>query len=306
MAATITHGGTLPDSSAKADFYALIDNATITGITGAELSKIDTASKISGKAFTELANIPAGAGEIPAANLPASTSSADDMIARGFEIAPYAVDATAIIINAGVLNHGSTKISKTSNTTLTFATAADWWDGAADTYAGGAGWCYVGADVSGNIKLLGANPPDKADSAGNTDGTKYYWYDGSLYWRVIGAIRVDTDDKVGLEMHQTGNFVAMDVANFTFNSAAFTDISLAAYVPAISRLVSMGVDENSQGTVYIRPNGSAFATGIYCGILSQSLVIGLVMTDATQVVEAKNSGAGNSHLKLVGYYLNIR
>jgi len=36
--ATITHGGTLPDSSAKADFYAIIDNATVGAIANADIA----------------------------------------------------------------------------------------------------------------------------------------------------------------------------------------------------------------------------------------------------------------------------
>ncbi len=36
--ATVTHSGTLPDSANKADFYALIDGATVTGIVNADVS----------------------------------------------------------------------------------------------------------------------------------------------------------------------------------------------------------------------------------------------------------------------------
>lgn len=37
-AAVITHGGTLPDSAQKTDFYAIIDSATISAITNADIS----------------------------------------------------------------------------------------------------------------------------------------------------------------------------------------------------------------------------------------------------------------------------
>jgi hypothetical protein len=36
--ATITHSGTLPDSSNKTDFYSIIDNATITSIVNADIA----------------------------------------------------------------------------------------------------------------------------------------------------------------------------------------------------------------------------------------------------------------------------
>lgn len=76
--ATVQHGGTLPDTASKADFYNLIDNATVTGIVNADITDntianaklvaITTASKVSGTALTELASIPSGAGVIPTAN----------------------------------------------------------------------------------------------------------------------------------------------------------------------------------------------------------------------------------------------
>ena len=80
----ITHGGTLPDTAYKADFYAIIDNGTGSAIVNADcsasmalaptkLAQITTAGKVSGTALTGLASIPAGAGIIPAANLPAGT-----------------------------------------------------------------------------------------------------------------------------------------------------------------------------------------------------------------------------------------
>ena len=61
--ATITHGGTLPDSAGKADFYAIIDNGTITaigkddiagaaGIEDSKLATITTAGKVNTSALT--------------------------------------------------------------------------------------------------------------------------------------------------------------------------------------------------------------------------------------------------------------
>lgn len=101
--AVVTHGGTLPDSSQKTDFYSIIDNATVTSIIGSDLSAganildsqlatITTAGKVntsaltgqiantnlaqlvnpalvSGAALTLLPNIPSGAGIIPAVNI---------------------------------------------------------------------------------------------------------------------------------------------------------------------------------------------------------------------------------------------
>ena len=326
-AATITHGGTLPDSAGKSDFNALIDNATISGIVGTELAKITTAGKLGGAAFIELPNIPVGAGEIPAANLPASTSSADDMISRGFEIADVTNDDLTIVVQAGVLNHGSTKISKTANTTLTLATANDWWDGATDTYAGGAGWCYIGIDISGNVKLLGANPPDKADTSGNTAGTFYYWFDTSLYWRVIGAVKIDTDDKAHAQGHfQRGSKIMVDVPSLvTDTSSAGTwsgATSCAAFIPAISTMGAFGlyITHASGGEglgIWIRPNGTTWAINIANGIgLDAATDMDYISgqrqcaTDGSQQIQYYNSnnsgGAETPNVYVEGYELDIR
>lgn len=101
--AVVTHGSSLPDSSQKADFYAIVDNATVTSITGtdisagaaiadtqlatistagkvntssltgqianANLAQLTTAALVSGAALTLLANVPSGAGILPVANV---------------------------------------------------------------------------------------------------------------------------------------------------------------------------------------------------------------------------------------------
>lgn len=79
---SVTRGNTLPNSSQKADFHNLIDQATgsVSNIVNADidaaaaiadtkLAQITTASKVSGAAITTLTSVPAGAGALPIANL---------------------------------------------------------------------------------------------------------------------------------------------------------------------------------------------------------------------------------------------
>lgn len=81
---TLTRGTTLPDSSGKADFHALVDSATATvanivnadidaaaAIADTKLAQITTAGKVSGAAITTINSLPSGAGAIPIANLSA-------------------------------------------------------------------------------------------------------------------------------------------------------------------------------------------------------------------------------------------
>jgi len=86
---TITRNTTLPDSADKSDFHNLVDTATLSisnivdadidgaaAIADSKLAQIITAGKVDGSALTGLANIPSGAGQIPAVNVN-SMSDAD-------------------------------------------------------------------------------------------------------------------------------------------------------------------------------------------------------------------------------------
>lgn len=89
--AVVTHSGTLPDDSAKTDFYSIIDGATVSGILNADcsasmglvdtkLNQITTASKVAGTALTGLASIPVGAGVIPRNNIPTTSANGQTQI----------------------------------------------------------------------------------------------------------------------------------------------------------------------------------------------------------------------------------
>ena len=194
---TIAYGSEVKanDDAIVNDYNGNIQNvncASNMGLVDTKLAQITTASKVAGTALTGLASIPGAAGVIPAANLPAITVQCRDTILRGFELV-YS-STTAVIVNPGTMLHGSTLINTTATTTLTLATAANWYDGATHTYGSGAGWCYIGVNSLGDIKLLGANPPNKADTSGNTAGVFIYSYITTTYWRVIGVAWVTTGD----------------------------------------------------------------------------------------------------------------
>jgi hypothetical protein len=81
MAGTLTRGYTFGASEevTAAKLHALVDDGTISGITAEDMSSgtiaDDLISSVGGNKFTNLANIPSGAGKIPAANLTDNTSS---------------------------------------------------------------------------------------------------------------------------------------------------------------------------------------------------------------------------------------
>ena len=317
--ASITKGGTLPDNANKQDFYDLIDNATLTAIVNADISasaaiadsklaQITTAGKVSGSALTSLANIPAGAGNIPAANL-GNAGGAKDGIVRGFEIGNCAVDDTTVIVQAGTLYHGTTQVDKTSNTTLTIATPGDWYDGSTHSYSGAADWCYIGVDSSGNIKFLHTNAPDKADTSGNTDGTLLYWYDSgnTKYWRVIGAIKIDTSDTVDFYFKQDGNYISSDHDQILTSGTAttFTDVDCSAYVPdTISRRIKVHWGLSTGQAVTVRENGNTVEDVSFSPGSNVPITLD-INTDANAIFEYKVA-ADTSNAYLWVNYLNIR
>lgn len=226
----------------------------------------------------------------------------------GFEIQDVAGDDLTIVVQAGKLIHGNISIQKTTNTTLTFATAGDWWDGATDTYAGGAAWNYIGVDSSGNIKFLGNNPPDVHDADGNANGTNYYFDDGTKKWRVIDAIYIDTDDKAHAVGHiQRGDFVMYDIplSVTTSVSAGSWSGATAVIMPTFSEKGVFGLkasDDAATTGVWVRPNGTTWAVGDENGVTTSSGgassdTIGgqrACATDASQQIQYQNQTGDNA------------
>lgn len=91
---TITRNTTLPDSSAKSDFHNLVDTATatISNISGGDISSIATANKVSAISLFNMASLASGAGLMPYFNIVSSLASGSLPIFDGtanFVGAPY-------------------------------------------------------------------------------------------------------------------------------------------------------------------------------------------------------------------------
>ena len=176
------------------------------------------------------------------ASIQTSAGGAEDLIAHGFEVS-IEDNASSCTVGAGKLFHGSTKIDQTSDVTLTMGTAADWHDGVQDSYSGGAGWCYVGVNSSGDVKLLGDNPADVTDTSGNSAGKLIYWNNSSTYWFVVGAVRVDTADIADFQIHGYGREQLYRSANHGVltggTSTTFASVDLSAHVPAGAVMFTM-------------------------------------------------------------------
>ncbi len=197
-----------------------------------------------------------------------TVNTAEDVVLWGWEI--MATDTAAnFTVSAGKLMHGSTLISKTADVTLTFGTAGDWHDGATDSYAGGAGWCYVGVKSNGDVKLLGTNAADKSDVSGNTAGYPFlYWYDSSNYWRVIGAVYVNTSNQCGTGIKTAGRQANCQMTLIAENSnATWTSTSLATLCPknVLGIRGNIGINGDGVGNdaqVYVSGTNAEIGPGV--------------------------------------------
>jgi len=308
--ATITHVGVLSDSSQKTDFYAIIDNATLTSVVDADIA---AAAAI---ADTKLAQITTS-GKVAVSALPSITPN--DAIVKGLEIKEYDADATSITVKAGTFFHGSTYVSVPSATAISFATSADWWDGHSDTYAAGAGWNYVGISSAASVRFLGENPPNKADTSGTSTGTLLYWYDTAAYWRVVGAVRMDTDDKPMIETWQSKDMVYYPESYYNYagtnrfmnslqaTAVAFSACTLASAVPRLSTEVEAICYGGTPLTLSWRPSGSSAISGSKFESDGQTLGNIKLFVSSAQAGEYKvNAGDHTIWAWAYAYRLNIR
>lgn len=274
-----------------------------------------------------------------------TTGGMQDAIVRGFEIADTENDDPNVTVRPGVAYHGTTKVAKTENTTLTFATASDWYDNSIHPYSEDPDWCYIGYDSKGNMRLLGKNPPDVDDTSGNSvaDATKYYFDDSAgtsgEYWRVIGAVRLDTDDQIHANGggFQRGNLWMWDVpVLMTSNPSPGSwtggdnplNCSRLGGIPAISTMGIFGLyaAEDSPGNsafIAIRPNSSTWAvvagTGpvthgentiaIYAATVSIQEIGGqrICALDLSQQIQYYNGPSDDrTSIDVEGFIMNIR
>lgn len=137
---------------------------------------------------------------------------------------------TTITVQPGNLEVSSTRIAKTSATTLTLSSASDWAGGvslrAVSTYG------YVGSDISGNLKLHTTAPTHSDYGVATTAGKKRYaTWSGTVY-RIIGWFYMNSTSSGELDTYAVGNIKESDVANSIgldsttqFTSGSATNVS---------------------------------------------------------------------------------
>ena len=241
---------------------------------------------------------------------------AEDLIARGFELDP--TSTTEFSVYAGVLYHGTTRIALTSNASIDITVASN--------YIGGVSlqatttWLYVYVQSNGTI-LLHTSPPDKADTSGNTDGTKYYYLNNGIYYRCIGAIYLNSTGSGEItDFHQHGNEIRyIGYINVSSSTGTLSNVDCSAAIPAISMkgifVVNYQSYNNTIALVFARPHGDTsynlkMTDGSVVGAGGLYIYQGACFecfTDSNQAIDLLiNGNYGSATTDVCGYYLNIR
>jgi len=169
---------------------------------------------------------------------------------------------------------------------------------------------------------LGSAAPTASDTSGNASGNKLYSYDGTRWWRVIGAIRVNTSDQSALGQRQQNNIITLDesvdITTTDTNQTWSAATSCSAGVPAISTYVKFWGSTNggsgNTSRLFIIPNGGV-KNLVSCGwdlqwanYNNNSVNAGNLFspTDESQQIQYYSYASSAFDLNVSGYTLNIR
>ena len=242
-----------------------------------------------------------------------SLGTSDDGFIKG--MASAWVTSELLSIDTGVVYNGSTRIAKITQTQLDIADAGDYLTGVSERAV--STWLYVYCDEDGNIKL-DDNAPDYHDTSGNTTGNKYYYKNGTKYWRYIGETYLNATGTGNLTpFYDDGsNYVEWDtpaaVTTAASASAWSGPISCAVGMPATSKRANFIMNFTTGGvaTGSIRPFGGTDFTPIlhYGDLNGQPDVGGIIIsyTDNSRRIQhyefSSAGGVGDFRIVLNGYY----
>ncbi len=220
----------------------------------------------------------------------------EDFVLNGFNVVTN--DPDGVTFDPGIYYVGSTRVNKIAQIELNVGTAGDYINGASERAT--STWIYVYGDDSGNIKL-DDSAPDHHDTSGNTVGIKYYFKNGSDYWRFLVPIRLNATGSGNINyFRQQDNQIMWDIpvneATATSVDAWSTAVDCSSSMPPMSTMGIFGIYAESTDTtnaMFIRPNGSTWSedkeNGIYAtmsgGISANIAGQRKCATDASQQIQ---------------------
>ncbi len=167
--------------------------------------------------------------------------------------------ASTLTVQPGSCEVNSTRISKTTATTLNLGTSGDWAGGvslrATATYG------YVGTDASGNLKMHTTAPTHSDYGVSSTVGKKRYATWSSTVYRIIGWFYMNATGSGELNTYEVGNIRESDLGNSNY-TASKSQVSngattYAADTAALLHFYSSGGPMVSNYTAAIANSGAS-------------------------------------------------
>ena len=233
----------------------------------------------------------------------------EDFVLNGFNVVTN--DPNVVTFDPGIYYVGATRINKVAQIVLNVGTAGNYINGASERAT--STWIYMYGDDSGNIKF-DDDAPDYHDTDGNTAGIKYYFKNGSDYWRFLVPIRLNATGSGNITpFWQQDNKIMWDtpaVITTSVSAGAWSGAtSCSVAMPPMAKIGIFGLMVNETGAsdagIFIKPNGSfwtsgfvATSNGIYIGVSTQSNVATagqrLCAVDSSQQIQYGNNAADDT------------
>ena len=260
-----------------------------------------------------------------------SLGGSDDFYIKGLGLL-WDLATDRMSADTGVVYVGTTRIAKVARTGLNVGTASDYINGASERAV--STWIYVYVNDEGSIKLDN-NAPDYHDTDGNTTGIKYYFKNGTDYWRIIAEVRLNATGSGNIGgFYESGDGrdvmhnIPINITTTVSAAAWSAATSCATAMPSTSTMgifgmhVAQTTGGGADAGVWIRPNGSTWAasgggvaTGAENGIYIQAgdtpnQAIGgqrWCMTDTSQRIQYYNEDTTDEQdIDVEGYIRNYR
>lgn len=231
---------------------------------------------------------------------------------HGCELACVSGNSNSITVSAGMIEIDSVFYRSTATTDpININTAANYIGGVAPATAT---WCYVyltqaGISQTWEVKLS-TTAPDKADTAGNSDGRAIYMTVGSTHYRCIGAVYRESDGSVR-QFHQNDTFIQYDdfvpVSESVTADANIPEISTHGYFELRAYAIN-----GQYGRAKLRPAGSGgdyFIVGWESPVaheMHDAAYVECRTNDFQQVEVDVVIDNGIATCKTVGFWINAR
>jgi len=120
-----------------------------------------------------------------------------------------------VTVDSGIAYHGTTRISKISDTTLNLSSASDWATGVSGRATSTDG--YVALNSTGSLKLT-TTAPTVSDTSSNTAGKLRYSSINGVLWRIMGWFHMNNSGSGNIDNYTYSNISENGMVNSVMRS----------------------------------------------------------------------------------------